>query len=467
MNKKNNIIIVILLFISLVSLYVYLKSTKRSHYFNVILITIDTLRSDHLGCYGYKRDTSPNIDKLAKEGILFTQAISQSSWTIPSISSLITSAYPHVHKFADLNVYLDPFYPDLSFLFKKEKYYTGFIRSNGLLVNLSGIFNFFDELSKNEFELKADEVTRMSTGFLKKNKNKRFFLWLHYFDPHGPYKPPAPYDRKYINDALYKQHNCIPISDIKKPGYFDKYFDPGRIPQYVAEDNITDMEYYIAQYDGEINFVDKQIGILLNVIKKLGLDKRTLIILTADHGEYLGEHNVYFSHTLLYDEVIRIPLIIKCDNMLPAGKIFDKQVGLIDIIPTIFGFLGIKTDIKMEGINLIPFILKKDLPFPREAIFSELFVGAENPSTVKAICLRTKKWKLIYHLIAKDYRMYNLESDSKELNNIAKKEKRQFIFLKTELDNWMNNMRVSQIKTAIKPLDEKTKEKLRSLGYLQ
>ncbi len=468
-NKRYVIISGILLFLTISGSFIYLEFKNTRRPLNVLLITIDALRADHLSCYGYGRDTSPHIDELARRGVLFTQAISQGPTTIPSVPSLMTSLYPSEHGIKTPWQRYAVSVPVLAQILKQNGYYTGLIVDNSQLSH-TGMGWGFDSRDFS-FDKKADVLTQKAINWLIKNKDKRFFLWLHYLDPHGPYRPPQPYDKKYLNDNLYKHDKHIPISTHKEEQYLGEYLDVGCIPLYAALDGRTDPDYYIAQYDGEISFTDAQIGILLKALENFKLDNKTLIIITADHGEHQGEHNYYFFHKFLYDEVIRVPLIMKCDEILPRGKIIDYQVGHIDIMPTILGLLGIRAGVKTSGISLVQAILKDKSP-PRRIIFSELFIkSTKYPYLTQplAIALRTSEWKLIYRPIAGEYQLYNLKKDPKELNNLIDTEKTQFAFLKQKLEEHMYDKSNSFAKSPeLKgSIDKELKKKLESLGYMQ
>jgi arylsulfatase A-like enzyme len=239
-------------------------------------------------------------------------------------------------------------------------------------------------------------------------------------------------------------------------------FAIGAIPKYLAVDNITDVDYYISQYDGEISYIDSQIGRLCEELKKLRLDKNTMIIINSDHGEGMGEHNEYFCHsTFLYDELIRIPLIIKYDKHIPSGKKIDIQVRSIDIMPTILDILRIKKDKYlqeyMQGASLLPLIFNPDKSFIFSTIAYSEFLNRKS--------IRTKEWKLIYNEENGQYELYNLIEDPSETNNLVLKKSKEFSYLKQKLDNYMK----SGYKDKVRPefiTREEIKEKLRSLGYL-
>lgn len=463
-NKEQKLFIILLSFIIAIFVCIYsidyLNYTKN---LNVLFINLDALRPDHLGCYGYKRDTSPNIDKLAKEGVIFTQAISQSSYTPCAIYSILTSVYPYLHGVYNFGTAMNPGLQTLPGVLKDKGYYLGLISGRGKLAE----FHFpefeikFDTFYPNDINyLSADKVTKNAINWLRLNKEKKFFLWLYYLEPHTPYKPPAPYNKLYVNDEfMEKNKKNIPISDNPNELY-DGY---GAIPRVTAVKSITDANYYISQYDGEIRFTDEQIGKVLAELKKLNLYNKTLIIITSDHGEFMGEHNFYFIHCVhLYDPVIKVPLIFKCSNMLPEGKTIYQQIGHIDIVPTILDLLGIKTRIKTSGISLYSMLLK-DKKHPSRIIFSEFI----DKKKIIVTSLRTGKWKLIYNSLNQKYELYDLKNDPEELINLVEIEKNIFRPLKQILEKYAKNRSLLKKTNQNQFLDEKTKKKLKSLGYLQ
>lgn len=418
---------------------------------NVILITIDSLRPDHLGCYGYKRNTSPIIDKLAKESVLFSQAIVQGHRTPLSLPSLHTSTYPRTHGVYREGFKISPSLPTLAEILKKNGYWTKAICF--FEDNITGLERGFDVFTGGA---KTDLITKTAISWLEKNQNNKFFLWIHYLDPHSPYLPPAPYNSMFLK---FGSKN-MPISNNPLDGY-------KAIPVYVAENNITDIDYYISQYDGEIRFVDEQLGILLQRIKELNLDKNSILILTADHGESMGEHNDYFMHGNLYDEIIKVPLFVKCEKIIPRAKIISHQVQLIDIAPTILNALSISKPKSMQGSSLLPLILKNKR-HPSFFAFTELAASYKKIKELSKESVRTNEWKLIYTKDIRNnnelYELYNLNLDPGENDNLIEKETNTFNFLKTKLDYWRNKIPCSE--SIAGELTEEMKKALKSLGYL-
>src|SRR3989338_344107 len=307
--KKKPVIVVLFLISAIIICAFYLqKKTARP---NILLITIDALRVDHLGCYGYARNTSPNIDRLAKEGARFTQAISQSTLTVPSLPSLMTSLYPSQLGITTIFQMVPIFAPTLAEILKENNYHTGAIIAH--LLKHTDIKKGFDSaifVSPLDYAYTSDKVTKKAIDWIAQNRGRRFFLWLHYMDPHEPFTPAHPYDeiflsekfKKHGREFLTKKYYWVappkkPLPSLPPPALKSLPFGlPSTIQTVSGNLNKEDKEYYIAQYDGEIRFTDAQIGLLLDELKKLGLNTKTLIIVSADHGENLAEYNNYFAH---------------------------------------------------------------------------------------------------------------------------------------------------------------------------
>ena len=282
--------------------------------YNLLLITVDTLRADHVGCYGYRQIKTPTLDALAAQGVIFTKAITPAPLTLPAHSSIMTGQYPIQHGVRNNgNFVLGKGAHTLAEIMRENGYRTGACVGAFVLDSIFGLnqgFDFYEDrfpargkpMEVLYNDRKAGEVTHIGLNWLEKNRGKKFFLWLHYFDPHATYSPPAPF----------------------------------------AE------EYQKCPYDGEIAYTDQCIGDLFKGLERLGLSKRTIIILTADHGESLGEHGEATHAIFIYDATLRVPLIIKGpEGVFPKGKSIPALVSNMDILPTVldlFGFNPITAD---------------------------------------------------------------------------------------------------------------------------
>jgi len=459
--KRHKLIIAFLFAIAFVygaPNFVHCRSQDKTP--NVIIITLDALRPDHLGCYGYPRNTSPNIDRLAKGGVVFNMAISQATWTGGSLASLLTSTYPSTHRIEDWGVVLDRRLITIAEVLKEKKYVTA-CASGGdwIYKDVLGLGEGFDHFFAASDER---ETFQQAAEWIQKNKNHNFFIWMHLFNyPHAPYNAPAPFNQMFMSNRAPRN---LPISKEK-----EQFLSVGVIPSWVAVDNITDANYYISQYDGEIAFADSLIGGLLDTLKKEEVDKNTIIIISSDHGESLGERGVYFQHgDCVYNEQIRVPLIIN-GPIVPQGLVIKYPVQLIDIMPSLADMLGIKLDAVIEGKSFFPFTSNRAVNFAFSEVNATKVVGGSRENA-QAQAIISVDWKLIYEKLDLgrkfSYELYNLETDPQELHNLAQTEREKFEFMKQKLETWINRSKL-KVERKIKPLDEEAQKKLKSLGYLQ
>lgn len=430
---------------------------------NVILITVDSLRPDHLSCYGYEKKTSPNIDKIAQEGVLFKQAVSVAPWTYPAMFTLFTSAYPHVHGMTAFQGALRDI-PLLPQVLRSRKYYTAAVCSHYVLSNIKKLTRAFDEFisieakHENSWVVRnAKVVTDKAVSWLNNNYKKRFFLWIHYMDTHGPYNPPSPYDTMWNEPTANNGFDGLSVSQ-------SRWLGVGGVPKFVTETlNLKDMsrQEYISRYDGAITFLDSQIGVLSAELKSRGLQKDTLVIITADHGESLGEHN-YFGHEfLLYDTMLKVPLIMKYPDVLPSSKVIVEQAGIIDIMPTVFDIMHLKNSLSIDGRSLLSTVVGKSKHRNRHAY------SHYHNYNKQMFAVRTEGWKLIFTENEKRYELYNLEEDPRELKNVFSENQQKAKLLKVELEHFIKRVHRSTPGAAKPSLDKEAMEKLKSLGYVQ
>ena len=320
---------------------------------DVILITIDTLRADHLGVYGYSLPTSPRIDALAREGTVFADAQCQVPKTNPSLASLFTGLYPENHKDLQLRLTLPAIHPVLAERFREAGYRTGavvgqynLIRQSGFARGFEDYFDRFPEPAAGELppgrfhpgsEKRARELTDRAVSWLATPSDRPRFLWVHFVDPHAAYDPPPPFDHSFPEDRY-------PAGDLARQQIHDQAFDP---PHVAAA-------YYEQRYDGEIRYVDSEIGRLLDAVRVAGKWESTLVVLTADHGELMGDGDApdaafggpvapYFCHgTTLSNGETHVPLIWKMPGAGKAGPVrIAGPVELVDVAPTLLEMLGL------------------------------------------------------------------------------------------------------------------------------
>jgi len=295
-------------------------------------------------------------------------------------------------------------------------------------------------------------LTQKVISWIKKDPKQSFFVWIHYRGVHTPYTPPPPYNRLFVNDEFYDSSKKIPFVD-NSGGW-------GGIMPKVNLNNIQEKDYYIAQYDGALKYVDYWVGELLRLLKRFGVYENAIVIISADHGEAFGEHNLYFEHAnTLYDELLRVPLIIKFPKREFQGKRLTMQVRLVDIVPTITQYLGLKAPQYTDGKNLLPTIEgKKD--------YKPIFSFSET-NTMNAV--RSEEWKFIMRDSMPAYEeLYNLKQDPGELHNLYTKEMSLVRSFRDELKKYRNGFSCACFTPETGNSNiKKAQEALHSLGYAQ
>ena len=422
---------------------------------SVILISIDTLRADHLGCYGYQRNTSPNLDRFSEKAALFRNAITPRPKTTPAMVSVLTGLYPHTHGVRKLYKPLKNGILTLPEILRDKNYKTAAFVGNWILKKeLSGLNQGFEVYNDNLVETTSKKGTCERTApninkevfrWLDENHNEKFFLWIHYQDVHGPYVAPKEYQNLFthpeedlISEVLISVHQ--------------------RLPRIKISDGEVDANLYRDAYDAEIRYCDKYVGDLLSKLEDLGL-REIIIIITADHGESLGEHNYYFEHgKFVYDICSRVPLLIYVPGLKRSPPI-TQQVNIMNITPTILDLLGYPIPRQMEGVSLLP-LMKGEASLFDEHIF------IERRNEIKGV--RTNNWKYINNIYCDSEELYYLKEDPGEEKNIIAENRAVAKGLKDVLSQWMNaNDGITEEKLEEMRLKEEDKRALRALGYLQ
>ena len=373
---------------------------------NVILISIDTLRADHVSCYGYDRDTTPNVDALAADSVLFEQAITPAPWTLPAHASLFTGLLPSQHGVQNFYQKLSDEALTLGEVLRARSFLTLGVASFEYLFPDYGLVQGYDEYFF-RYPLRAEKIVEKALDMLDRHCGKRFFMFLHFFDPHDPYDPPAPYNTMFCpfgeKGCLKKEHK----SPIKA------FLGERRRPTE------NDIEAAIALYDGEVRFVDEQLSFLFERLKELDLWDNTMIVVTSDHGEEFWDHGSLSHGFRLYEEQIRVPLVVKLPHSRNAGTRVERQVGLIDVAPTILAELAIEGEVDGPGRSLFS---RPNLELAKE----HYYVSETVAHGVKRLCLRTNILKYItpncYNYKGLSYRspelLYDLQNDSHETENL-------------------------------------------------
>jgi len=392
---------------------------------NVVLISIDTCRADHLSCYGFEKQTTPNIDKISQEAVLFTHAISPVPITLSAHSSMLTGTYPPYHKVHDnMNYKLDESNETLAEILRRRGYATGAVISSVVLYSRFGIgqgFDYYDETfveplgPRPDTERRGGEASHFANSFLEEHYNEKFFLFLHYYDPHVGYNPPEPYATTYADDL----------------------------------------------YSGEIAYTDQCVGEVITKLKELGLYDSTLLIIVGDHGEGLGEHGESEHTYYIYQTTMWVPFIIKPGGLSRPRRI-DDTVSLVDVVPTILGYLDLPIPGHVQGEDLSGYSRGKKVLDDKRYVYGESLTPTKygcNP----LLGLIGKDWKYIETTRAE---LYNLKDDPSETYNLIKAESKRARLMREQLQDWTTQLVGAGTVDASYQLSEEDRKRLESLGYV-
>jgi arylsulfatase A-like enzyme/Flp pilus assembly protein TadD len=391
---------------------------------NLVVVTIDTLRPDHLGCYGYSRIETPAVDGIAHSGVLFENAVTQTPLTPPSHASIFTGLYPTTHHVRDTGGFiLAPSTTTLATILHQQGWDTAAFISSAVLKKLFGLNQGFavydDQMPKpgkgHEFaedaERRAGDTVDRAVRWLGGQSGKPFFLWVHVYDPHAPYNPPAPFSQKYKDSP----------------------------------------------YDGEIAYADHELGRLFDAVRKKSPAGNTLIAVLSDHGESLGEHGEYSHGVFLYDATLRIAFVISGPGV-PAGLRLKQQARTIDFLPTILELMGGKAPVTVQGASLMPFFTGKDAG--TAVSYAETLYPKINMGWAELRAIRTNRWKYIR---APKPELYDLSQDAAEHNNVIQSHPAEVQRFEAQLKKVIGTDGAEKIETAA--IDERTLNQLKSLGY--
>lgn len=407
-----------------------MMSNKKS---NVIIFGIDSLRSDHMSSYGYSRLTTPHLDKVASEGVLFEKHFSPSIPTTPAYASMLTGMDVFETDVVALR-HKGPMGEHLQTLAEVlgEKGYntscigfTGNPSSRGFQSYLNYESWVPDDTGRtpkaqNLNDVAIPELDRLAA------EDKPFLLFLRHMDPHSPYLPPDPYER-----IFYGADEKDPANDSMEQVYGFKPF--GDFLKSWIPEGVTDHEYVTAQYDGAVAYMDACIQSLFVRLKALGLEEETLIVITSDHGETLYEHDCYFDHHGLYDCTLVVPLIIKFPGHVPSGKRVSDVTLISDIMPTVLELLEVDTDVAFDGRSLTKMMIGEETDRISEFYITEC-------TWMRKHGWRTQEWKLIQALepdfhFKPEVELYNLIQDPEENVNVADQEPEVVALLRKRMED--------------------------------
>jgi arylsulfatase A-like enzyme/Flp pilus assembly protein TadD len=393
---------------------------------NVILISIDTCRADYLGCYGFPGPITPNIDQLAEEGVVFSNAVSPVPITLPAHSTMLCGTIPPYHGVRN-NIGYKLTEPNLTLaeIVREEGLATGAVVGSFVLDSQFGLNQGFDEYNDSFEEVieapfgnerRGEEVSRFAIEWLNTHKDDRFFLFLHYYDPHIEYDPPEPFSSQWADNP----------------------------------------------YAGEIAYTDYCIGQVIDELKKLKLYDSSLIIIVGDHGEMLGEHGEQTHAYFVYQSAVKVPMIFKLPGRSKQQKI-DRLVGLVDIVPTVCGLLGLGSQAKFHGMDLSGYLMGRSKFEGDRHLYIESITAAVHFEANALLGVMTDRWKYIQTTRPE---LYDLIADPGEMNDLSQQETHRCRIFQDRLEQILQESAVEDNSESRIIMDEPALKRLQSLGYV-
>lgn len=403
---------------------------------NILIVTFDTTRADHIGAYGFEGARTPVVDRLAAEGVLFESAYSSIPLTAPSHATILTGKFPMAHGVRDNGLFvLAPDQQTLAEILKARGYRTGAAIGGFPLLARYGLnqgFDFYDDRLSPAYdnplagprkrdafsfeERSAARVNEAVLDWLGQSKGAEpFFLWVHYYDPHRPYAPPVPYDQLFA-DRLY---------------------------------------------DGDIAYTDESLGTLLDRLKRDGLYENTLVVMTSDHGEGLGEHQELTHSYLLYDSTLHVPLVMRGPGVAPGRRV-GGRVRLVDIAPTVLDALDIPVPADMQGRSLEPFLAGNAPPPVERTHYAETLSPRLSQNWGELRALLEGRWKYVH---GPKPELFDLAADPRELHDLSASRPDQAAAMRDALAAFLKSNSPPG-GSRMSPVDDETRARLQALGYL-
>ncbi len=417
----------------LLALFLGANVFSRAEAPNIILVTVDTTRADRMGFLGSKRGITPNLDLLARQGVVFEHAYSQAPLTPVSHATIFTGTYPQFHTVTDFGHPLPTLLPSVPEILQKSGYHTAAFIGSLILDPKANMapgfdrgFDFFDagfhvkrspdESRYNTIERRAGDVVAHAIRWLDKNRQSPFFLWVHLYDPHAPYDPPPPYDSRFKE-----------------------------------------------LYDGEIAYADASLGKLFQYLRQRGLYDRALITVMSDHGESLGAHGESMHGIFLYDETIHVPLVFKLPGELLAGRRVIARVRLVDVAPTLLSMLSLPLPPTFQGESLVPLMKTNQKPA------ADLPAYAETDYPHRAFgwsALRSMRTGRYLFVRAPKRELYDETHDQGAQHNLAASSPAVTDTLRSQLDEFRERTTSYREKPQEAPPSSEQAENLAALGYV-
>lgn len=397
---------------------------------NIVLISVDTLRADRLGCYGFRDVETPAIDALASRGLRFERCYSTTPLTLPAHTTMLTGTHPLFHGVRDNGGFLVPQELEtLAEVLKAEGYETGAVVGAYVLDSKWGLNQGFDfyydrfELDREEgfsmadVQRRGDEVVDQALSWVGNGRRKPFFLFVHLYDPHTPYAPPPPFNERYKHDL----------------------------------------------YTGEVAYTDAQVGRLLDALKGRGLLESTVVVFTADHGESLGEHGEATHGFFVYQAAIHVPLIFALPGERPRAATLPDVVSLTDLMPTVLELVDAPVPAPVQGRSLAPLLAGAEKPGRDRLALAETFYPRFHYGWNEILSIQDRRYKLI---LSPGEELFDLLSDPGETRDISKQDPDTARRLAKRLGEMTSEIGRDRHQTDYRKVDEATREKLASLGYI-
>lgn len=430
------------------------KERPAARHANLILVSIDTLRADHLGCHGYSRPTSPALDKIASEGLLFEDVTAPSPWTLPAHASLLTGLYPSRHGVRSHSHCLPDDAVTLAERLEEHGFLTAAVVNSHNLCEKYGLHRGFDDFTYVKEDLKQVKPSRVEDEALRwllERRGERFFLFLHYYDVHSDYRSLPQYEKQFVRPYQGNADGSTAQLLAYRYGHLSL--------------NRADIEHLLNLYDASIRQMDDGLARLFKFLEDRDLLDNTLLVITSDHGEEFLEHGGVLHGRTQYQEVLQVPLVMRGPGIPQSTRVKDIA-SLVDVMPTILAMLGVPDPLPSDGIDLRFLWEKVDVqPAPRfifgEADHNNEVEGRRVEDIKRAV--RHPRYKLHYDRLTKESQLYDLLEDPHEKFDVASAHTSLGDLL---LDRLAEFMRVDKIGKASSPLTPQETETLKSLGYL-
>ena len=433
---------------------------------HVFLITIDTLRADHLGSSGYARATSPHLDAFAASAWRFPDAVTPVPKTGPSVTTLLSGHHPNEHGVDSNPVGIPEALPMLAERMGRAGYRTGAFVSNPVLTAAKGYDRGFETFV---LEPGTDGVERVNDAFFAWSKQaadeRPTFAWIHYMDPHGPYTPKPPFAGRFDDDAIARaETRRLPLAYRPLDNYPSAYV-LGAVPDYQRIGDEDRVARYVAAYDEEIAYTDAAFGALLDGLRERGWLDASALVVTADHGESLGGHDYWFEHGwFAFDDVLRVPLFVRAPAAT-QGRVIPGAVSSLDVAPTVLGLAKAPVAPPLPGRDLLATEPPADeaVVVLNSATYPDRFIG-----------LRSPQWKYLRRLrllgppVAPrgDEELYDLRADPDELHDLAAAQPERVAALRAELDRKLTAF-APRMPPRAATVDPELRSRLRALGYVE